>query len=305
MTSLALRPADSLAARPAQTDREMQLENLWLHGLSRHTRRAYVADLRRFRKFAAAPLPQINLGEIQAFADHLATLPLRPGSRHRILSGVKSFFAYAHRLGYLPFDIARPLRLPSGKDTLNERILSPMEVQSLISACEPGRDRLIAEMLYYCGLRVSELASLTLPDATARKDGGQITVFGKGGKTRTVLVPAFLWDELNSQLATRNSQLLFPLSTSQVTRIIHAAAARAGIKKPVSAHWLRHCHCSHALEAGADLALIQATVGHANIATTSRYLHARPDRSSSSFLQRPAAKPQTGNPHDESNPKSE
>ena len=79
---------------------------------------------------------------------------------------------------------------------------------------------------------------------------------------------------------------VFELSASQAGRIVKAAAKKAGLSAAVSPHWLRHCHGSHALDHGAPLSLVQATLGHANVATTSRYLHARPSESSSSFLTR-------------------
>ena len=229
--------------------------------------------------------------DIQAFADYLDSLPLRPGSRHRILSGLKSFFAFAHELELLPANVARPLRMLAGKDTLNERILTEDEVDRLIEACALPRDRLIAGILYYCGLRVSELVNLTRADLSSRGNAGQLTVMGKGNKTRAVLLPDFLWAELTAWIS--GGDFIFVVSASQVCRIIRAPPG-AGISKPVSPHWLRHCHCSHALERGADLSLIQATVGHENVATTSRYLHARPERSSSSFLRPPAPRVYSG-----------
>jgi integrase/recombinase XerD len=283
-----VRPVQAIDAAPEPLGPEAQLVSMWLHGLSRHTKRAYSHDLNLFRQSVPKRLGEITLLDIQTFADCLDAMPLCAGTRHRTLSAVKSFFTYAHRLGLMP-NVAAPLRMPSGKDTLNERILTEQEVVRLIEACEPPRDRLIAEMLYYCGLRVSELVGLDWPSARGRPHGGQITVLGKGNKTRTVLVPDFLFNEVCAFEPPRGGNgLIFPISASQVGRVIAAAAKKAGISKPVSPHWLRHCHCSHALERGADLALIQATVGHSNIATTSRYLHARPDRSSSSFLPRPA-----------------
>ena len=75
-----------------------------------------------------------------------------------------------------------------------------------------------------------------------------------------------------------------PLSTSQAFRIVRQAARRAGVEKNVSPHWLRHCHGSHALDRGAAVHLVQATLGHASVATTGRYLHARPTESSSKYL---------------------
>ncbi len=288
---------DPLAVTPAVPvlSQEEQLVELWLHGLSRHTKRAYKSDWRLFRRFAPGPIRSITLTDLQSFVDHLESLALGAGSRHRAISGIKSFFGFAARLGALPVDIAQPLRMSAGKDTLNERILTEAEVAALIGAAESPRNRAIVELLYYAGLRVSELVGLEWKDAIARKSGGQVTVFGKGRKTRSVLVPESTWRAMLAQRAfAADASPVFAsgrgrgehLSASQVGRIVRDCAIRAGIAKPVSPHWLRHCHCSHALDNGAPLHVIQATAGHSSVATTSRYLHARPEESSSTYLPR-------------------
>ena len=121
---------------------------------------------------------------------------------------------------------------------------------------------------------------------------GQITVFGKGGKTRVVLLSHDTWAELialegedgadDPVFASRKGK--GHLHPSQVNRIVRAAGKRAGIEAPVSPHWLRHAHASHALDRGAPIHLVQATLGHASVATTGKYLHARPEDSSARYL---------------------
>ncbi len=144
-------------------------------------------------------------------------------------------------------------------------------------------------LLYGAGLRVSELTALTWRDAQDRGDSGQITVMGKGEKTRAILLSVDTWREL-SGLRDADDAPVFPsrngghLDPSQVRRIVKGAARRAGITAPVSPHWLRHAHASHALDRGCPIHLVQATLGHASVATTGRYLHARPTDSSSRYL---------------------
>jgi integrase/recombinase XerD len=119
-----------------------------------------------------------------------------------------------------------------------------------------------------------------------------VTVFGKGGKTRAVLLPASLWKELQEIVpadAEPDAPVFVsrkggPISAPQSWRIVRAAAKRIGITADVSPHWLRHAHASHALDRGAPIHLVQATLGHASVATTDRYLHARPQDSSSRYL---------------------
>ena len=116
-------------------------------------------------------------------------------------------------------------------------------------------------------------------------------MFGKGGKTRVLLLSTATWKVLTALrgeavpdapvFLSRKGGALDP---SAVHRIVKAAAARTGLATNVSAHWLRHAHASHALDRGAPIHLVQATLGHASVATTGRYLHARPSESSARFL---------------------
>ena len=281
-----------IAMIPRQAETDQQLIGLWLHGRSEHTQRAYGADAERFLQFARVTLGQVTLGQVQNYADSLAEAALAPATVHRMLSAVKSVFAFGHRLGYLQFDVARPLRLAAVRDCLNERILDETEVQRILALERHPRNSAILRLLYVCGLRVSELCSLRWRDLQARNDGGQATVLGKRGKTRSILMPVSTWNIL---IALRNdgaedapvfpSRRKGPLHPSQVLRIVRAAAKKAGITKPVSPHWFRHAHASHSLDHNAPISLVQATLGHADISTTGRYLHARPSDSSSRYLR--------------------
>jgi integrase/recombinase XerD len=128
-------------------------------------------------------------------------------------------------------------------------------------------------------------------DLQPRDNAGQITIFGKGGKTRAVLLSNGTWKpliDLRGQADTDSpvfrSRKGGALDTSQAWRIVKAAALRAGINPKVSCHWLRHAHASHALDRGAPIHLVQQTLGHASVATTGIYLHARPADSSARYL---------------------
>ena len=270
---------------------DTQLISLWLHGRSEHTIQAYKADAERFLGFVDTPLCRVTLQDTQDYADRLEQDGLQPASRHRILSAIKSLIGFAHRLGYLPFDVARPLRLPAVRDTLNERMLDEGEVQRLI-ALEPNpRNHVALMLLYVAGVRVSELCGLKWRDLQLRDDGGQMTVFGKRGKTRTILLPQGMWDKLTTlREEAADAAPVFcsrrggHLHRSQLLRIIRKAAVTAGIDKPISPHWMRHAHASHALDRNCPIHLVQATLGHSSVATTGRYLHARPNDSSSRYL---------------------
>ena len=270
-----------------------QLLDIWLHGRSPHTQRAYRADIERFRAVKLKALGAATLPDLQEFADSLHALA--PASRYRTLSALKSLLAFGHRIGYLPFDVGRALRLPTVRNRLAERILPETDLHRILSLETNPRNRAILTLLYASGVRVSELCGLCWRDLQPNGDAGQITVFGKGGVTRAIQVPVSVW-KLVSDLRNPSSGPDDPVFRSRkgahngvlrplaVLRIVRRSAKLAGIEVPVSPHWFRHAHASHALDRGAPIHLVQATLGHASITTTGRYLHARPNDSSSRFL---------------------
>jgi integrase/recombinase XerD len=281
-------------------DNDGRLIGLWLHGKSAATKEAYRSDLAKFVDFTEGrPLRTVTLADVQDFADFLSEL-LAPASQARILAALKSLFAFGHQVGYLPFDVGRPVKLPSRRDERAERILTVDDVHSMIAHAKEGRDRALVRALYIGGLRVTETVDLRTRDLIARDDGrgGQLSVFGKGSKTRPVLVPAGLFEELSALVLPVPDAPLFrsqkrgpdgrprPITARQAERIVKATAQKAGLKNAyeVSPHWLRHAHASHAMDRGAKIHLVQATLGHSDISTTGRYLHARPDESSALYL---------------------
>jgi len=279
------------AGQMAQAKTDTQGIAMWLHGRPHSTQKAYGYEVRGLLAALGKPLAQITLGDLQ---DYFSTLePLAPASRARAINAVKSLFSFGMKIGYLTFNPAAAVQGPKIKNTLAERILPKAQVHRLLAMEAHPRNRVLLRLMYAAGLRVSEVCALKWRDLQEREDGaGQITVYGKGGKTRIVLLSPETWAELISQksdggadnpvFASRKGK--GHLHPSQVKRIIQAAAERAGIEAPVSPHWLRHAHASHALDRGAPIHLVQATLGHASVATTGRYLHARPDDSSARYL---------------------
>jgi integrase/recombinase XerD len=279
---------DGVIAPQATSDDDMV--SLWLGNYrSANTRDRYATDAAWFREFVDKPLRQVTVRDIQDFATSLsefsdATVAAR-------LTGVKSLISLAHRLGYLPFDVGAPIQLPPIKDTLAERIITEWDVQRMLGLERNARNAALLRLLYIAGLRISEVCALRWRDLVARDAAGQITVFGKGGKTRVILLPQPMWVRVVA-LRKRDgpADVVFrsrqggPLNRSQVHRIVKIAAKRAKLSAGVSAHYLRHSHASHALDRGAPVHVVQTTLGHASLATTTRYSHARPGDSSSRYL---------------------
>jgi integrase/recombinase XerD len=290
---IAAHSAVELRGHAPQASSDDQLVQIWLHGRSEHTIRAYGADVQRFYARAGKPLGAVTLSDLQDFANSLSDLA--SASRYRALSAVKSLLGFGHQIGYLPFDVGRALRLPAVRNRLAERILPEADLHRILSLEPNPRNRAILTLLYASGIRVSELCALSWRDLQPAGDGGQITVFGKGGKTRAVQLPQSVWKLLvalrpaeakpdTAVFVSRKKKHGGRLKPLGILRIVRAAARRAGIDLPVSPHWFRHAHASHALDRGAPIHLVQATLGHASINTTGRYLHARPKDSSSRFL---------------------
>ncbi len=279
----------SPAVMPAQATSDAALIRLWLDGRPETTIAAYTADVGGFLAMVGKPVREVTIGDLQGYAASLAHLA--PATQGRRLASLKSLIGFAFRIGYVPLDVARPLRLPRVKDRLAERIIGEAEVQRMLSAEPNPRNHAMLRLLYGGGLRVSEVCGLCWRDLASNKGGGQATVFGKGGKTRTVLVQPKLWKVIAALRGGAapgdpvfRSRLGAALVRSQVHRVVKAAAARAGLSPELSAHWLRHAHASHALDRGAPVHLVQASLGHGSLATTTRYAHARPGDGSARYL---------------------
>ena len=278
---------------PEIVSADQDVVSLWLGSkTSRHTRRAYGRDAAGFLAFVHRPLAAVTLGDLQKWAESLGQGSLGAAGQNRALTAIKSLLSFAHETGYLPFNVGAAVKLRPHPDRLAQRILEESEVARLIAAAPEGRDRVLLKLLYVSGIRVSELCGLKWCDAMGRHEGGQITVFGKGGKTRAVLLKPKVWEQLpgirGEAQATdpifRSRKGGGALDPSQVRRIVYAAARAAGLAQHVSPHWMRHAHASHALDRNAPIHLVQATLGHASVATTGRYLHARPTESSGLYL---------------------
>lgn len=267
------------------------------------TAESYAADFERFRQYIGAekPLAEVEVGDVQRYAKHLRSSktkqdkPLRAARQTRLLNVVRSFYRFATRLEYLPKNPTAAVRIPTPDTVLTERLLTREEVDRLIAAEEKPRNQLLLRVIFYSGARVSEVTNLRWRHVNSNKDGGQISVFGKGGDPRTVLIPADIYLSLMEAKAAKEAKpddFVFPsqktpqMSRHQVFRIVKQAAKKAGLSHAVSTHWLRHANATIAMENGAPIHLIQRTLGHKTILTTEKYLHARPDDSSGMYLDR-------------------
>lgn len=267
------------------------LVELWLARHSEATQRAYRYDVATLTEHTGKPLSQTRLTDLQSWADSLVGAQ---SSIIRRISAVKSLFSFAQRTGYLDFNVGAALLTPKADNELAERILSEEETTRLLLAGKTPRDRALIRLLYVSGARVSEACKLKWKHLKAREDGqSQVTLHGKNRKTRHVLLTPRVTAELMALRppeSSENASVFLsrtgkPLGTRDAHRVLRRTAKAAGLNKDVSPHWMRHAHASHSLDRGAPISLVQADLGHASVATTGMYLHAKPNDGSSRYLQ--------------------
>ena len=262
-------------------------------GLSSNTREAYTRDVTRFLDYLKEENlrpEEVKLKDLHRFTWALHDIDISARSIARILSGVRSFYHFLLLDGYIDNDPTVLLESPKIGQHLPE-VLTVEEIDAIIAAIdlsqpEGQRDRAIIELLYSCGLRVSELCNLLLSDLYL--DENFLRVTGKGNKQRLVPISPRAIKELRLWFIDRNAIDIKPgeedfvfvsqrrrkhLSRITVFHNIKLYAEMAGITKTISPHTFRHSFATHLLEGGANLRAIQAMLGHETIATTEIYTH--------------------------------
>lgn len=259
---------------------------------TQNTLDAYMLDIEKLLRFTAAEglrIEDVKLDTLQQFAASLHDIGIHARSQCRILSGIRTFFKYLQTDGYITDDPSELLESPRLSDHLPE-VLSTAEVDQLeqaidLSKWEGQRNRTIIEVLFSCGLRVSELVTLKMSNLYL--DEHFIRVEGKGRKERFIPISDEAIRQLNYWFLDRNIMKIKPgeqdyvflnrrgahLTRTMVLIIIKQAGKDAGIEKTISPHTLRHSFATALLEGGADLRAIQTMLGHENIGTTEIYTH--------------------------------
>ena len=253
---------------------------------------AYLRDVEKLLSYLAAEgiaVAEVRLPHLQHFAAGLHDLGIGAVSQCRILSGVRSFFRYLQTEGYITDDPTELLESPqTGRhlpDVLSTEEIDRMEAAVDLSKWEGHRNRAIIEVMFSCGLRVSELTHLKLSDIYA--DECYLRIMGKGSKERLVpisgsaLAELELWYDTRCHMDIRRGEedyVFLNRRGSHLTRtmiliIVKRLAQEAGIQKTVSPHTLRHSFATALLEGGANLRAIQAMLGHESIGTTEIYTH--------------------------------
>ncbi len=259
---------------------------------SQNTIEAYQHDLQYLLDYCDSEgkiAAELELEDLQHFALSIHEHGVGAATQARILSGVRSFYRFLVLEGYIDNDPSELLESPQMGEHLPE-VLSVEEVDALeasidLSKPEGQRNKAIIEVLFSCGLRVSELVNLKLSDIF--EDEKFVRVFGKGSKERLVPISGKALKELKYWYLDRNLLNIKPgeedyvflnrrgahLTRTMILIMIKRQAAEAGIEKTISPHTLRHSFATELLKGGADLRVIQAMLGHESIGTTEIYTH--------------------------------
>ena len=254
--------------------------------VSPHTLKAYTQDLKEFEAFVEKKPKDIDNLDIRTFLASLYHRNLMKSSIARKLASIRSFFKYLHREGYVRSNPAKLVSSPKVPKNL-PKFLTIDEVFSLVEtpkgeSFKPSRDKAIIELLYSCGLRVSELTSLDISDLDIKET--IIRVKGKGRKERIIPIGSKAMESIKNYLPERislrkKSPGLFlnnrggRLTQRSVRRILLHYSRMINLTGNMSPHTLRHTFATHLLHEGADLRSIQELLGHSSLSTTQKYTH--------------------------------
>ena len=260
--------------------RQRFIDDLRLRNYARRTIDTYVSRIACFAKHFGRSPELLGPDEVREFQLHLLQRRVSWSSFNQAVCALR--FLYGTTLGrpeqlpLIPYG-KRPKTLPS--------VLAPDEVLRLLDAAPPGRDRVLLQVAYGCGLRLNELLHLRVGDI----DSARMVIHvrqGKGAKDRLVPLSLRLLDELRAYWRLcRPRTWLFPgqtadgtMTSSNVQRRFGRLVRRVGLTKRCSMHTLRHSYATHLLEAGVDLLTLKALLGHKTLETTTRYLHVNTQR---------------------------
>lgn len=291
------RDQDIAELKPLPEDVELFLQHLWLEkGLSDNTISAYKTDLRQFFEFLTASnsdLLTCTELDIEAFLAYRSELGIKPRSTARALSAIKRLFLFLIANKKRTTNPTAMTQAPKLGQSL-PKVLSEQDVESLLDCQDltiaiEVRDKVMLELLYATGLRVTELVSLRMDNISLQQN--VVRVIGKGQKERLVPMGEVAADWLKTYLKAFRPELLngpsdviFPSRRGQqMTRQtfwhrIKEYAIRAGIRSHLSPHTLRHAFATHLLNHGADLRVVQMLLGHSDLSTTQIYTHVAKER---------------------------
>jgi len=267
--------------------------------LSKHTLRAYTADIEHFLFWLKdVELSEVNTNTIRLYFSQIQVFEYSKTTIARKIAALRTFFRFLYREKIVNSNPAEAIRSPKKPKKL-PNFLNEDEVQKIFDIVEPdspsnSRNRAIMEVLYACGMRVSELCGINFGDLNLEEN--EITVFGKGAKERIVLISERAKNYLNIYLNDYRKLYANPkefitestpvfinnagcrLNTRSVDKFLDKISEKVEINKKISAHVFRHSFATKLLEKGADLRVVQELLGHSSISNTQIYTHVSTER---------------------------
>ncbi|MGZ3774558.1 MAG: tyrosine-type recombinase/integrase [Pseudobdellovibrionaceae bacterium] len=291
---------EPLNLTPAQEQNPRFIDTLiigtWLIGKSEKTKKTYQKVIRQFFLFH----PKISIqttttAHISVFLKDMENRGVSPTTLNLYMNALGSLFKSALKQRRIEVDPSHPLKNYKVQDTVYQRILELDQIKQMILKEKRPRNVLLIKVLFYLGLRVSEVVEIHLSDFVVKKDGVILNVKGKGSKIRQAPLSDDLWREIQvyaQDWGLRPSDNLFfdeknkgkKISTVSIWKAVRASAKRAKVEPLPSPHWFRHTSATLSLEGGAPIHVVQARLGHASLSTTSRYLHAKASEGLSKYL---------------------
>ena len=246
---------------------------LKLRGFTQATQKAYMEHNSKFLNFIKKQPEQITEDDLKLYlADLISERKQKPASVNLTISALKFFYK-----DLLRKDIFSNIKPPKSEKKI-PTVLSKDEIKQLLDAITNDKHKLLVELLYSSGLRVSEAVKMKIDDLNLKEKMGKV-ISGKGKKDRHIIISNNVIEHINNYLKDRkeDSEYLFPSEKSHITvrmaqKVVNKSAKKAGIKKRVFCHALRSSFATHLLEAGTDIRVIQVLLGHSSISTTERYV---------------------------------
>lgn len=247
-------------------------------GISKNTLDGYRRELAYFHVYIAQrgiALIEVNRQTVIDYLKFEKDRGMSSGTLSGKLYIIRDYAGFCFRKKFLTNDFISDLE---GRKTESRipSVLTKEEIDSVQAAASSAKNKLIIELLYSCGLRVSELTNLKMSQVNFKERF--IRVFGKGSKERLVPIAESSLKMLCEYLKKIHTDQIFPLSRQRVWQLVRACGRRAGIKKRFSPHTFRHSFATHLLNGGADLRVVQELLGHSSLDTTQIYTHVAVDR---------------------------
>jgi integrase/recombinase XerD len=260
--------------RATNATTDTQVIAMWLSDKSKTSIKTYTINVKQFLDFVNLPLQELTIDDIFLYRSSLVQRGYKPQTICSKIMGVKSLLTFAHKIGYINFNVGAIVKGMKDKDNLNEKIITFEDVKRLFSVIDNPQHRILFRTIINTGLRITELCRLKWTDLR----DNLLTVQGKGERTRVLTLHEDLLRDIHWLYRPYNIYIFTSLRGNSLSRSnVHGYLKRylkkAGLNEDVSCHWLRHTFASTALANGADLLLVSKSLGHSNISTTSRYLH--------------------------------